>query len=95
MSAGVDIAPAAIGAVEAGLAPFRALADAAFVAAPPDYRYVAMRAPGSFLDCGAGAEARRTDAAGRDAAPLACAVTLTETIVIPAASQSARLIIHF
>ncbi len=69
--------------------------DAAFVVAPPNYRYVVAREPGSFVDCGAGAEARATDANGRDVAGLACAVTLTETIIIPAASQSARVIIHY
>ncbi len=74
---------------------FGGVTDRAHVLAPADYRYVAEREPGSFLDCGAGAEARATDASGRDVAALACGVTLTETVVIPAASASARLIIHF
>ncbi|MEO1015029.1 MAG: hypothetical protein AAFX08_07550 [Pseudomonadota bacterium] len=69
--------------------------DAAFVVAPPNYRYVVAREPGSFVDCGAGAEAKATDESGRGVAGLACAVTLTETIVIPAASRSARVIIHY
>ncbi|MFN0022335.1 MAG: hypothetical protein ACKVS5_00385 [Parvularculaceae bacterium] len=71
------------------------IADEAYVIAPPDYLYVVEREPGSFLDCGAGQEARTTDSAGRDAAPLSCGVTLTETIVIPAASASARIIVHY
>lgn len=69
--------------------------DRAWVMAPPHYSYVVERAPGSFLDCGAGQETRSADADGRDMAPLRCGVTLTETIVIPAAATSARIIIHF
>lgn len=69
--------------------------DKIFVAAPPNYRFVVQRAPGSFLDCGAGQDARTADADGRDAPPLYCAVTLTETMVIPAAAASATVIVHF
>lgn len=71
------------------------VADEAFVIAPPDYLYVVEKEPGSFLDCGEGQETRKTDASGRDAATLYCGVSLTETIVIPAASVSARIIIHY
>ena len=71
------------------------VAEEAYIVAPPNYLYVAATARGDFLDCGEGMEARRTDRAGRDAAPLSCGVTLTETIVIPAASESARLMVHF
>ncbi len=71
------------------------VADEAFVIAPPHYLYVVEKEPGSFLDCGAGQESRATDDAGRDEAALSCGVTLTETIIIPAASASARIIIHY
>lgn len=71
------------------------IADEAYVIAPPRYLYVVEREPGSFLDCGEGQETRATDEAGRDAAALSCGVTLTETIVIPAASTSARIIVHY
>jgi hypothetical protein len=71
------------------------IADQAFVLAPPHWLYVVEKERGSFLDCGEGQEARSTDDAGRDSAKLTCGVTLTETIVIPAASSSARIIIHF
>jgi hypothetical protein len=71
------------------------VADEAFVIAPPHYFYVVEKEPGSFLDCGEGQEVRRTDDSGRDEAALSCGVTLTETIVIPAASASARIIIHY
>lgn len=71
------------------------IADQAYVIAPPHWLYVVEKEPGSFLDCGEGRETRKTDAAGRDAAELTCGVTLTETIVIPAASTSARLIVHY
>ncbi|MHA7872086.1 MAG: hypothetical protein ACX939_07040, partial [Hyphococcus sp.] len=69
--------------------------DRAYVIAPPNYLYVVERERGSFLDCGAGQDARATDADGRDMAALRCGVTLTETIVIPAAAASARIIIHY
>ena len=69
--------------------------DRAYVMAPPNYLYVVEKERGSFLDCGAGQEARAVDEDGRDLATLRCGVTLTETIVIPAAAASARVIIHY
>ncbi len=69
--------------------------DRAWVTAPPNYLYVVEKERGSFLDCGEGRERRAVDADGRDMAPLRCGVTLTETMVIPAAAASARIIIHF
>lgn len=71
------------------------VADEAYILAPPDFLYVVEKEPGSFLDCGEGQETRKTDESGRDAAGLSCGVTLTETIVIPAASASARIIVHY
>ena len=69
--------------------------DRAFVSAPPNYLYVVETERGSFLDCGARQETRATDKDGRDMAILRCGVTLTETIVIPAAASSARIIVHY
>lgn len=69
--------------------------DRAFVAAPPNYLYVVEKERGSFLDCGEGQDGRATDEDGRDMAILRCGVTLTETVVIPAAATSARIIIHY
>ncbi len=69
--------------------------DRAYVIAPPHYLYVVETERGSFLDCGEGQVARATDADGRDVAGLRCGVTLTETIVIPAAAASARVIVHY
>ncbi|MCB2112727.1 MAG: hypothetical protein KDD85_04175 [Parvularculaceae bacterium] len=71
------------------------IADQAYVIAPPNWLYVVEKERGSFLDCGEGRETRSTDAAGRDVAELTCGVTLTETIVIPAAATAARIIIHY
>ncbi|MEX6633201.1 hypothetical protein [Hyphococcus lacteus] len=71
------------------------ITDRAYVAAPPNYLYVVEKERGSFLDCGEGQDGRATDADGRDMAVLRCGVTLTETIVIPAAASSARIIIHY
>lgn len=71
------------------------ITDQAYVIAPPNWLYVVERERGSFLDCGEGQETRSTDASGRDVAELTCGVTLTETIVIPAASTSARIIVHY
>lgn len=79
----------AIGAGHGGIT------DRAFVTAPPNYFYVVEKARGSFLDCGAGSERRATDRDGRDMATLRCGVTLTETVVIPAAASSAQIIIHY
>jgi hypothetical protein len=69
--------------------------DRAYISAPPNWSYVVEREPGSFLDCGAGMDARQTDSDGRDLAGLNCGVTLTETIVIPAVARSARIIVHY
>lgn len=71
------------------------ITDQAYVIAPPRWLYVVEKERGSFLDCGEGQETRSTDANGRDVAELTCGVTLTETVVIPAASASARIIIHY
>ena len=71
------------------------ITDRAFVSAPPNYLYVVEKDRGSFLDCGEGQELRATDEDGRDMAVLRCGVTLTETIVIPAAASSARIIVHY
>lgn len=71
------------------------ITDQAYVIAPPHWLYVVEKEPGSFLDCGEGQETRSTDASGRDVAALTCGVTLTETVVIPAASTSARIIVHY
>lgn len=71
------------------------ITDRAYVTAPPNYLYVVEKERGSFLDCGEGQEIRSTDEDGRDLAVLRCGVTLTETIVIPAAASSARIIIHY
>ncbi len=71
------------------------ITDRAYVAAPPNWAYVLEREAGSFLDCGEGTDALATDADGRGLAPLQCGVTLTETIFIPAAAASARIIVHF
>lgn len=71
------------------------ITDRAFVSAPPNYLYVVEKERGSFLDCGEGRDRRATDEDGRDVAFLRCGVTLTETIVIPAAATSARITIHY
>lgn len=71
------------------------ITDRAYVAAPPNYAYVVEKERGSFLDCGEGQDARATDEDGRNMEILRCGVTLTETVVIPAAAASARIIIHY
>ena len=71
------------------------ITDHAYVTAPPSYLYVVERARGDFLDCGEGREVRATDEDGRDRAHMRCGVTLTETVIIPAAAASARIIIHY
>ncbi len=68
--------------------------DRAYISAPPNWLFSIEREPGSFLDCGEGMDSRATDGDGRRMEPLNCGVTLTETIAIPAASASARLVIH-
>lgn len=69
--------------------------DRAFISAPPNWSFVVEREPGSFLDCGTGMDARIADESGRDMAGLRCGVTLTETLAIPAAAESARIVVHF
>lgn len=69
--------------------------DRAMVMAPPHYLYEVERVRGSFVNCGDGLDRRAADANGRDVALLSCGVTLTETMVIPAAAQSARIVVHF
>ncbi|MEO0880286.1 MAG: hypothetical protein AAFY22_11320, partial [Pseudomonadota bacterium] len=69
--------------------------DHANIVAPPDWAYVVEREAGSFLDCGDGMDAGGADSDGRSRAPLDCGVTLTETLIIPAAAKSARIIVHF
>lgn len=71
------------------------ITDRAYVTAPPNWSYVVEREPGSFLDCGEGMDARATDESGRDLATLRCGVTLTETMVIPTAAASAKIVVHF
>ncbi|WP_425409737.1 hypothetical protein [Hyphococcus sp.] len=71
------------------------ITDRAYVAAPPNFLYVVEKERGSFLDCGEGQDRRATDEDGRDVAFLRCGVTLTETVVIPAAATSARITIHY
>lgn len=66
-----------------------------YVTAPPGWAFQLERTPGSFVDCGEGRRMLVTDKDGRAAANLSCGVTITETLVIPAASESARLIVHY
>jgi len=75
--------------------PSGGVTDTVYVVAPPNYAYVIARAPGSFLDCGTGAERRATDADGRDAAALFCGVSLTETVATPDVGAPARLFVHY
>ena len=71
------------------------ITDRAFVVAPPNWSYAVERQRGSFLDCGEGMNISQSDKNGRGLTPLKCGVTLTETVVIPAAAESARIIVHF
>ena len=71
------------------------ITDRAFVVAPPNWSYAVERQRGSFLDCGEGMDMSQSDENGRGLTPLKCGVTLTETVVIPAAAESARIIVHF
>jgi len=89
-----DLAGGSAGGVAVG-AGTGGITDRAYVTAPPNYLYVVETERGSFLDCGEGQEMRSTDEDGRDLAALTCGVTLTETIVIPAAASSARIIVHY
>ena len=86
---GAGVSRVVIGERSAGIT------DRAYVMGPPDTLYVAEISPGSFLNCGERREARRTDADGRDLAEMTCGVTLTETVVIPAASTSASFTVHY
>lgn len=88
-AAGVSAGGVSIGDGSGGIT------DRAYVAAPPNYLYVVEKERGSFLDCGEGQDGRATDGDGRDMAVLRCGVTLTETVIIPAAATSARIIIHY
>ena len=69
--------------------------DTLYVTAPKNTLYTLEKQPGSFVDCGTSREMRRTDQDGREAVTLSCGVTITETLVIPAASERALMIIHF
>jgi hypothetical protein len=89
-----DRPPSATGGVAIGES-LGGITDRAFVLAPPHWAYVVEREPGSFVDCGEGMDPRATDSNGRDVAVLQCGVTITETVVIPAAAASARIIIHY
>ena len=71
------------------------MADEVHVIAPPHWLVVMEVKPGSFLDCGKGMKLLTTDRDGRTTEPLECGVTLTETLVIPAASKPAEVIIHY
>ena len=71
------------------------ITDQAFITAPPHYAHEMVRMRGSFLDCGDGQSQHETDQDGRAALALDCGVTLSETMVIPAAATSARIIIRF
>ncbi len=92
--AGAEPAPRSAGGVSIGEGS-GGITDRAYVAAPPNYLYVVEKERGSFLDCGDGQDVRAADEDGRDMAVLRCGVTLTETIVIPAAASSARIIVHY
>lgn len=93
-AAGASAADASAGSIAVGDSQ-GGVTDRAYISAPPNWSFVVEREPGSFLDCGEGMDARQTDADGRDLAALSCGVTLTETMVIPAAAQSARIIVHY
>ncbi|MEM9263148.1 MAG: hypothetical protein AAGA22_06180, partial [Pseudomonadota bacterium] len=71
------------------------ITSAAYVLAPPNYSFVVEREAGSFIDCGGGQQIRSADQSGRLVEELSCSVSLTETVVIPAAAESARIIIHY
>jgi len=80
-----------------GLAPgenIGGVVDRVYVMAPPNWSYVLETQAGSFVDCGDDTQNAKTDADGRDAVGLNCGVTLSETLVIPAAARSARVVVH-
>lgn len=66
-----------------------------YVAAPPNYHFQLEKTPGSFVNCGEGFNGQTADKNGRQTTTLSCGVTITETLVIPAAAQSARLVVHY
>ncbi len=66
-----------------------------YVTAPPNYAFEIEKDPGSFVNCGEGSENHSADHNGRQTTVLVCGVTITETLVIPAAARSARLVVHF
>ena len=71
------------------------ITDRAFVVASPNSIFEVQIRPGSFLNCGDQTETGIADADGRFQATMTCGVTLTETIVIPAASESATITVHY
>jgi len=91
---GADTDSAAMGAIAPGDSK-AGITDRAFIVAPPNWSYAVERQRGSFLDCGEGMDMSQSDENGRGLTPLKCGVTLTETVVVPAASTSARIIVHF
>ena len=89
--------PAEIGAGASGLAAgdnIGGVIDEVFIMAPPDWTYDLETQSGSFVDCGNDLRSGTTDATGRDSVGLNCGVTITETLVIPTAARSARIVIH-
>lgn len=80
-----------------GLAPGKSsggVIDQLFVVAPPGWQFTLETHAGSFVDCGDVSQTLQTDTAGRHTVAMSCGVTITETLVIPTASQSARVVIH-
>ena len=71
------------------------ITDRAFVVAPPNSYFEVQIRPGSFLNCGNQTESGVADGDGRFQASMTCGVTLTETVVIPAASESATITVHY
>ncbi|MEL6506001.1 MAG: hypothetical protein AAFR29_00075 [Pseudomonadota bacterium] len=88
-----DLAPRAAGGVAAG-ENRGGVIDSVHVMAPPGWAFVLETQAGSFVDCGNETIAQHTDADGRSTVSLTCGVTLAETLVIPAAARSARIVIH-
>lgn len=81
----------------AGLTPgenIGGVVDRVFVMAPPNWSYTLETRAGSFVDCGDETTPAKTDDDGRDSISLSCGVTISETLVIPAAARSAILVIH-
>ena len=81
----------------AGLSPgdnIGGVVDRVFVMAPPNWSYTLETRAGSFVDCGDDTTQAKTDDDGRDSISLSCGVTISETLVIPAAARSAIVVIH-